>query len=376
MLLTLLPEILIDILHRLPNHDLLNVLLLSKNTSQFLTNFEVFWEQRTQREFFLSVNITFPKFGESLNESVMDKYVKIRKVINYFTRFNRAYVINFHDVFDIAYIKQLIEILSQQKDLSGLITHNTPLIKLWYNFIKRVICEKNIAIYGTKALVIIPLQYSDINRDVLDLIIQYAFEYLEIYGNDSNIEVFINNIVCENDVETACLTMRLLKHYRELRRNEKGGKAGKVKILMLTGNISSERQHIQALHRCCLYRVSQLTNTESVIKSIANNSSLAYSLAHSVPHLLEMLSMNKQQPIIDAILKEYYELLSNEDNESLDSIITCLSSPVNINILGSCTGLPIRHGDQIFSLKSSVTRYVERFPTSMTLENLKKIQKL
>lgn len=345
MLFNLLPELFIMILSFLPDHALFNILTLTKDVNTFLVNCEEFWEQKSQREFCLSTCITFPNFVEN----AMNKYVKIKEAMDHFikvSRFNR----NPSTAPSVTQVKELTQILSQQKDLSNLINHNTTFTYFWYNFVRQIIYERRLEIYGSEMLVVMPLP---LDNHLFDPILREIFRFLDEHNDDCNIELFINNLICDNISSLIDLIMRLLKRYTEV----------------------NDKMCSTILYRCCLYRISQLPNnqvgTENVVEQMIC-ATTPYELLYP-PDLLMMLSVHKKQFIIDGILKEYYTRLIDHGILILELILSWLTSTVNINILCSLMSLSLHESPRIFELKKSVISYVEKFPDAMTPENLNKI---
>lgn len=349
-------EIFFIILHYVSDDDLLNILRLSKSINHELIDNEIFWNERAQRRYYLDINFMLSGFKDDYYYNRQKKYFILKIRMKYFIIHSVLNISSSSDKYHSAYIKDMVEILSQQKDLSEFLISSTDFLQLWYKFIIGIIKLGYITGYQSKTLLAIPLPlHRFANRDELDLIIKRLFGYLDGKENnvDPNIELFINSLVCIHTEELVGLIFRLLTYYN-----------------------SYEGSYIELLHRCCLYRVAQLSSDENTVKKIMSSSTVSYELFLCMPNLLEMLSMGKQQFIIDEILKEYYIGLIDYGILFLTLIIPSLAVTVNINILGSLTLLHIEENEHIPELKKNIVKYLIKFPDAMTSENLGKILEL
>lgn len=351
MLLELPIELFVSIIEYLEDDDLLTILTLSRPLNQLLIDNE-FWRQRGQTKYRLSTDFNLL----TSNNNHKSRYFKMKALIN-------CFMIN--DSYDSVYIKQLASILKQQKDLSNFLTNNDKFLQRWYTLIIEIISKRCLIDYGTEPLSVMPIPLvmdKNFNSTALTLVIKQLFRYLEYHGNGiigSNIEFFINNLICPTGFEAAILTTRLIKCYRE------------IKDKMSSSII---------LHKCCLHRVSLLPNkgieTRTIIDQFVLDSFSPNEIFACIPDLLTMLSIKKKQFIIDGILTAYYPGLTHRNERFLVTTISNLTSTIDINILGSLITLHAGLLSENSVLKRIVIEYVNKFPDAMTPENLNKIQEL
>lgn len=354
-LLTLPPEVSIFILIELTDQDIYNLCLTCMEDHALVYFNDIFWRAKAMKTFFLDINI------DALSGHVLFqyRYIKVHTTIREFVE-----SMGKGDHPMLTTVWSLIELFSQC-DLSTFLSKDTKLLTLWYKFIVgNVILKHNC--FESKIITLIPIPFEIIQKySKLDPLICYLFNRpLNIGPIDLDDAIqFMDQVICTDLTQFIDIIVLLVAMH--------------LKINNGFDNIGPPLVDFPIIKFCikklliCSYH-DKITS-DHVLQQIENVGGTGSGMGTvTVSYLMYVFKQSHNILLIEEILKHYVEQ-SRLGDPSLSIILRELEFDLDINILASLDYVGFIN---IGLFRSCLGVYVDKFPNSITPENLATLRNL
>lgn len=358
-LLTLPPEVSTHILIHLDNGDVFNLHLICKTINTLIVNNNVFWQNKIRKDFLVLTS------DKVLSKYILtrDLYIHIRDSIKVFinnietdTKPNFDTVEFFINNFDRSYLSKL----------SYLQVDRNKFLATWCRFVVQNIVNKATVYveYLPDIITIVPMpitiieQYSKLNAVLLRVFTKYPFTGQVNLGK---VVAFLDNILFQIVSERFQFVISMLEFAHLFKTDYKG---------IIDSYPSKNYNPFSCIILICILKIGQLLKDGISINTHIRSYLQRLSGLRTTPQLvLLMVIFDKVRPELNQeILLFYLNGLSIRNEGHLCYLLGSINFSLDINVMG----LYISHHFPD-PLKRVITKYVEKFPESMTRENLKKV---